>query len=467
MKGLMASVLLLLGQLSAAQTDTLLSEPRIVVISNVLIEGNTRTKPDIILREMKLKTRDSLSYLALQTQLKIDRENIFNTTLFNTVEISIIDLNKNEVELKVKVSERWYTFPTPILELVDRNFNDWWQNQNHDLSRINYGIFLYQKNVRGRNETVLLVLQGGYTKQLGIKYMMPYLDKAQKNGLDLEFSYSENNNIAYKTEDHYRLFVDRDFPVFSSINAEMNYTFRNTYDTYHSIELNYDNNKVDQLVLDMNPDFFANNSNRQVYFSLGYNFRYDKRDVVAYPQNGYLFDISVRKKGLGFYKDVDLVFAYTRLSKFFNLGKGFFLDNHTAFYQNFFRKISYNNFGGLGYNYNLIRGYELYIIEGDRFFLNKTSFKKLIFSTEKSISWIPLEQFQHFPLQILLKTYFDIGYVNNFDDYEENSTLSNRWNYGTGVGFDVVTAYDIVIRFEYSINDRKEKGLFFHLKKEF
>jgi hypothetical protein len=39
--------------------------------------------------------------------------------------------------------------------------------------------------------------------------------------------------------------------------------------------------------------------------------------------------------------------------------------------------------------------------------------------------------------------------------------------YTYGAGFDVVTFYDLVLRFEYSVNQLGEKGLFFHIRNDF
>ena len=83
---------------------------------------------------------------------------------------------------------------------------------------------------------------------------------------------------------------------------------------------------------------------------------------------------------------------------------------------------------------------------------------------------MPIEQFRHFPLAIYLKGYFDWGYVENYPYYESlqlNNRLSNRMLVGTGAGIDIVTAYDAVIRLEYTFTREKTQGFFFHMKKEF
>ena len=81
-----------------------------------------------------------------------------------------------------------------------------------------------------------------------------------------------------------------------------------------------------------------------------------------------------------------------------------------------------------------------------------------------------LRYFRRIPFAVYLKTYFDMGYARNYDFYEvegQNTRLSNKFLYGTGVGLDIVTFYDLVLRLEYSINAERETGFFFNFKKEF
>jgi hypothetical protein len=54
--------------------------------------------------------------------------------------------------------------------------------------------------------------------------------------------------------------------------------------------------------------------------------------------------------------------------------------------------------------------------------------------------------------------------VNNEFTDPENTTLSNRYLFGGGIGLDIVTYYDLVIRLEYSMNDRAETGFFINVR---
>ena len=79
-------------------------------------------------------------------------------------------------------------------------------------------------------------------------------------------------------------------------------------------------------------------------------------------------------------------------------------------------------------------------------------------------------QFDYFPLAIYLKAYADLGYIHNYPAYQSeslNTRLTNKMLGGGGFGIDFVTAYDVVVRFEYTFTSQQQSGLFFHLKKEF
>ena len=171
-------------------------------VGRIIIIGNKKTTDRIILRELSLKTTDTILESHLEKIIKRDKLKIYNLRLFNTVSIRAVEIQENIIDLIVEVSERWYLLPIPIFELSDRNFNEWWQNYNHTLNRVNYGLRLYQNNFRGRNETIKLTTQFGFSRKFDLSYRIPYLDKKQKQGLQIDADFSEPKNIAYYTENH-------------------------------------------------------------------------------------------------------------------------------------------------------------------------------------------------------------------------------------------------------------------------
>jgi hypothetical protein len=207
-----------------------------------------------------------------------------------------------------------------------------------------------------------------------------------------------------------------------------------------------------------------------MYGVLTYSFNSEHRDVVAYPLKGYQITAFVQKSGLGFGTDVNQWEANLTYSRYFDLKKNFFLSNFSSVYFSTPKEQPYTMFSALGYRRQLVKGYEVYVIEGPKFFLNKTTFRKKIFSRTWDLNDMPLEQFRYFPLTIYLKSYVDLGYVENYPYYEErnlNTRLSDKLLAGAGAGIDIVTAYDAVLRFEYTFTREKTQGFFFHMKKEF
>ncbi|PZR24347.1 MAG: hypothetical protein DI538_28210, partial [Azospira oryzae] len=116
------------------------TDQRVLTLNRVLIIGNKITRDQIILRELTMKPGDTITAKHLQATLQRDRNKIYNLRLFNTVSIRLLQLSNTTIDFLIEVDERWYTFPIPIFELSDRNFNEWWQNYHHDFSRVNYGL---------------------------------------------------------------------------------------------------------------------------------------------------------------------------------------------------------------------------------------------------------------------------------------------------------------------------------------
>ena len=106
-----------------------------------------------------------------------------------------------------------------------------------------------------------------------------------------------------------------------------------------------------------------------------------------------------------------------------------------------------------------MRGYEVYVIEGPHYTINTNSFKKRIFSRTYDLGEaMPIREFSRIPINIYLSLFYDQGYVVNYQNYEQNSRFTNEYLYGGGIGIDIVTMYDSVLRWEYSINKDGEKA---------
>lgn len=60
-----------------------------------------------------------------------------------------------------------------------------------------------------------------------------------------------------------------------------------------------------------------------------------------------------------------------------------------------------------------------------------------------------------------------MGYVKNYPNYNLSGRLADKFIYSGGAGLDLVGSYDMVLRFEYTVNAEGDYGFFFNVKKEF
>ena len=133
--------------------------------------------------------------------------------------------------------------------------------------------------------------------------------------------------------------------------------------------------------------------------------------------------------------------------------------------QTFPTEQPYFNYQGLGYNDVLARGFELDLIEGSKFLLQKNTVRKKIFDQSKDIRNImPVAQFSQFRMAAYLKFFADFAWVDNYPNYEISSRLTNQLLYSFGVGLDLVAMYDMVLRLEYSYNSENERNFALNIK---
>lgn len=431
------------------------------VIRSIKITGNKKTKERIILRELDVKAGDSINNVQLDTTLLINRNKIFNTNLFITVDLLLENRAGNQVDLHIKLKERWYFFPAPLFELVDRNFNEWWHQRNRDLSRVRYGIRLTQDNVFGLNQKLELLFLTGFVDQYSIGYNIPYIDRAQKTGLGFNVSYTQNKAIPYRTEDHQLEFIDSEDVLRERFSAEISLRRRSKFYDFHTIKLGYRQTNLADTIAEINPLYFLDGQTKQEFLKLEYIFEHNKTDINAYPLNGQVYRLELVKYGLGVFNNVDMFGATFTMAKFKKLGRGFFVDGMLRGRYLMHQQQPYSISRGLGYGNNFLRGYEFYVLDGQHYFLNRNTLKFRFVNTKKELGFIPIPQFKTMPLAMYLTLYFDTGYVSDRFFTETSNRFTNRLIYGTGVGLDIVTFYNMIIRCNYAINSDLEHGFYF------
>jgi outer membrane protein assembly factor BamA len=454
---------------------------RILFLENIVIKGNKKTKEKIITREIDLQSNVSYTFKELKKLIKLDENKIFNTGLFTSVqaELEFTDKSKNNVKVIFFVEERWYIWPSIIFKLADRNFSDWLFNQGGATDRFEYGFKFDQFNVRGLNEKLSAMAQFGFKRRFAFGYNIPYLNKSQTFGMGLSFSYSELDQIDYSNVENKRLFICADSIfgddterriISNTLTSNILFNYRESYYNTHSLRLSYSQTNIIEEILQYNEDYLGSNGDlEQDYFALSYIFRRDFRDRNNYPLNGFLIDGRLSKFGLGIFNDIDLGSAKGLIAYYKPLKYNFNVASSFTGYTSYPSFQPYFNMEGLGFGNNLLKGYELYVIQGQHYVMNKIELKKRLFSLEANLGKLmPLKQFRKVPIAAYFKVFFDQGYVQN-NLLESSVTtvsplLTNRYIYSYGAGLDIVTYYDAVLRLEYSINALNEGGFFINVK---
>lgn len=433
-----------------------------VVIKQIEILGNKITKSRIILREIPFKVNDTISKPEIKSLLKESRENMLNTSLFNFVTVETIPAGNYEITVLVTVAERWYTWPSPIFEVQERNFNVWWQTKN--FKRVNYGLLLNRENFRGRKEDLSFSAQFGYTQKFGITYNIPYISKKQIGGIGISFSYSQNHEVAYQTYDNKVLYYKNpDHSIREELGSKIGYTYRSGIHNTHSIDARFIKSHINDTLLSYTTGYFIGQDLSMEYFMLNYYFRSEFRNSRMYPLTGYYFDFEATKMGLGILSDEKLnAWNFTSSFKYY-----YKLSNR--FYTSFSTKVKYSPTWnqpyaiqqGLGWK-DYVRSYEYYVIDGQRYILSKLGVKYEILKPRiQTIPHMPFKKFNTFHYALYAALFSDAGYVVD-KKYALVNPLANKFLNGYGVGLDFVTYYDIVVSFEYSINRMREHGFFIH-----
>ena len=429
-------------------------------VAKINIVGNKQTNTDVILRELTFHLNDTIKSENLDFLIKTNEQNLLNTSLFLFVTITPT-IDSNHISFLVSVNERWYIWPNPIIEMSDRNFNSWIENNNW--KHINYGMDLTLENVRGRRETMKIIVRKGYREELGFSYFIPYVDKPKTLGINISNFYFQNKEMPVSTVNNKLIFIkETDIHIFREYISSIMFNYRpNIYST-SSLRVNFTNIYIADTIRVNYPNYLEN-KNSLSFFTLAFRFKQDFRDNKAYPLKGHLLEVEVLKDGIGILKNEENQF-YTSIDfkKFAEINGRLFYGFSLGTKASIIAPKSYYFQHALGYSNDFVRGYEYYVIDGQHFILGKTNLKYNLVPTRiKNINWLPLEKFNTIHYAVYSNFFFDCGYVKDIY-YKRNNPLNNTFIYGLGVGLDFVTYYDKVLRFEYSINKQKESGLFIH-----
>jgi outer membrane protein assembly factor BamA len=437
---------------------TCFSQDEEVVVSDVQILGNERTKEHIILREIPFENGMSIGSGELDSLIGLGKKNLFNTGLFNWVDIEK-SINGANAEISVSVVERWYIWPVPILELADPNFNLWWETK--DFSRLNYGIILHDRNFRGRDQDLFVKAKTGYTNEFKLTFHNPYINRGMTIGAFLSGHYQENHEVHYNLEDNKRRFYSENGTNARIVRGfEGGIIHRPAIYQSSGIVLSWESVSISDSLATLNNDYLGNSGTNLKVWRPSFFFSLDKRDVRFYALNGYALDVflssSSGKKGAG----ISTNRIRSKFRYYEPLGKRLYASASVHGGMSFVNSSLYLMQWSLGY-IDHVRGYESFIIPMDHFGIVKSNLKLALLPQRNIDLRFGPSKFRYSFLAIYLNAYADLGYTW-FKSGSTSSPLSNDWLSGGGIGLDFVTYYDKVLRIEFSINQMRNTGLFIH-----
>jgi hypothetical protein len=434
------------------------------IINDVLLEGNNKTNGVVIFNELDFLPGDTVFLASFPKRKLLNEKRLLGTALFTYVSINIKnwDVNKSEGDIHVLMQENWFIYPTLIFELADRNFNVWWTDQNKDFSRVNYGIGIDHINLTGRKDKLKLKVQHGYTRKYEVKYNYPYLSKTW--GAFGEIFFANQREIGYKTIKNKTVFekLDNERILLRRFRTGIGLNYRPDIYNFHDFKMEFHHNQIDDFVAEeLNPDYFLNGATDLRYFALKYDYIHDQRIFNLYPEGGFLFFLNITKEGLGIFDDFNNLSIATGFEKYYKLGEKWFWGARLKAKTNVVRnKVAFANNTGLGYGIDVIRGYELYVLDGTDYVLTKSSIRFKIHETNKNWGkYMYLKQLKKMNFRLFLRANLDVGYVNE-PTYQQTNTFNNRFLVGYGPAIDILLYHTFIMSFEYSFNHLGESGLY-------
>jgi outer membrane protein assembly factor BamA len=434
-------------------------------IKAIHITGNRITRREVILRELSISEDQPVCSDSLEHILHLNYQRLYNLNLFTDIELKGEPWSEDSTYLIVGISlkEQWFLLPQADIQLADRNINVWWYEQDHDLRRVNLGLYLQHKNVSGNMDRLTVSAHVGYTQQLALTYTRPYMDRAQKQGIGFGIGASRSRELAYASDSNKLLFArdDHDF-ITSQFFANASYIYRAAYHSRHILQAGYYRYNTADTIRQLNTDYFSNNALSLQFLELSYRYELNHVDNWNYPRRG----IKIVAAATGRYglegmdwqalASLELGLYHKAADRWYG---SFVFRGRTSLPQ----PQSYFLQAALGYKTNYVRGYEYYVVDAYHYGIGRFTLKYELL--RRQFHHLPFRYLPELPLWIYPKLFFDAGYAAN-DNPVRNNFLANRFLYSYGIGLDIITAYDLKLRIEFAINHMGQSGMYLHANSE-
>jgi hypothetical protein len=430
-----------------------------VFIRNISVTGNKLTKKYIVFRELQFIEGRSYTISDILNRLQTSQQNLMNTALFIDAKVNFTNWVNDSLDIQTEVKERWYFIVLPYFKPIDRNWNVWIKDYALSMDRVNYGVKFLGKNVTGRNDVLNIWVLNGYTKKMAFNYYNPFTDNKLRHGFGFDFLYTQNKEVNFDTKSNAQQFHKNETKYMKNqLYGGLTYSYRRGSVERHYVRLGLHKESIDDTIAVLNPNYFTSGTTKIVFPEVRYTYQNYQLNYIPYPTKGKLIELEFTKRG--FSKNMNLWQLYLKAGKYFKLPKNMYFGSvaemhiRVPFDQPFFNQSM------LGYNDSYLRGLEYYVVDGVAGGFIRNTIGKQVYKYEFKTG-LSSKKYASIPFRFYLKGYADAGIVYNKQNISTNF-LNNKMMYTGGIGLDVISIYDIVIRFEYSFNHLREHGLFVH-----
>ncbi len=428
-----------------------------LTISTITIEGNKKTKNYIILRELPYHVGDLIVKDSLLYYNTIAQQQIFNTSLFMEVVVTSTSADSLHCNIKIQLKERWYLFPLPAFKLVDRNFSQWWNEENRSLARINYGINFRQTNFTGNKDNLSISLIGGYTQQAIVRYQFPYFDKKMHYGIGFGVQYFTQKEINTSTFEDKQVFSKTVDIIQKGDRSYINLFHRPNLYERQNFQIGVGHNEISDSAFLMQPAFLPNLSTSFSYIDFLYSYSKIKFDYNAYPTNGSATEFTAYHR-FSDRSDLSSIQFREIVARPLSANNFLLFESNTSF--KFLPNHNYTDAKLMGYGNLQLNGLDYYVIDGNAGTLFRAEWHHALGSfTVKNL--IAKKAIPEVKYRFWLKAFTNLGYV--YADRPINNTkLSNTLLRTAGIGLDILSIYDFVLKIDYSLNQLGDKGVYLH-----
>lgn len=428
-----------------------------VRISDIQISGNKKTRDYIVNRELPYKVGDLVAFDSLTILNTIAQQQLFNTALFLEANVSSIPVDSVNVKIHIQLKERWYFFPLPYFRWVDRNFSQWWIEQNRSLDRVNYGLNLRQGNATGNNDKLTVGYITGYTHQAIVRYQIPFIDKQLKYGLGLGWAQFNQKEINYTTKDNKQVFLKTEDLIREGYRGNVNLTYRPNLYERHALQLGVGNESISDSAYALAPNYLPNHKKAFNYVDMNWSYSKVRFDYNAYPTKGASTEFSLFQR---FSKESNLTAFQFRQVVAHPFTPARFLLAESLTIGRTMQRSNYTDRRLMGYGLMQMNGLEYYVVDGNAGTLFKAAFHQRLGSytvnNPLTKKFLPSVKYTFW-----IKAFSHLGYVYSQEKNKANP-LANSLLRTAGIGIDVISIYDFVLNMEYSINQLGDKGLYLH-----